>query len=75
MWDAGAGLYFDYDTAKKRRSLYESCTALWALYAGAASSEQGVWLFFSYKDGSILTGVQLLVWSLASYPNLKCQEA
>lgn len=39
-WDEAAGLYFDYDTVREHRSVYESVTALWPLWAGCASPEQ-----------------------------------
>lgn len=37
MWDAKAGLYFDYDTVKKERSTYESATTFWAMWSGVAT--------------------------------------
>jgi len=40
LWNESKGLYFDYDTATEKQSLYESVTALWALWAGCASEEQ-----------------------------------
>lgn len=33
-------MFFDYDTAKKARTGFESATTLWALWAGVASEEQ-----------------------------------
>ncbi|KAJ8072258.1 alpha,alpha-trehalase nth1 [Marasmius tenuissimus] len=40
LWNESKGLYFDYDTAKEQQILYESVTALWALWAGCASEDQ-----------------------------------
>ncbi|KAJ4500920.1 alpha,alpha-trehalase-neutral trehalase [Lentinula lateritia] len=40
LWNDNKSLYFDYDTAKEQQILYESVTALWALWAGCASEEQ-----------------------------------
>ncbi|BFZ57491.1 alpha,alpha-trehalase nth1 [Savitreella phatthalungensis] len=40
MWDESMGLYYDYDCAKRQRSDYESATAFWMLWAGAASPKQ-----------------------------------
>ncbi|KAL5612189.1 hypothetical protein BROUX41_000271 [Berkeleyomyces rouxiae] len=40
MWDANEGMYFDYDTIKQERCTYESCTTLWALWAGVATPKQ-----------------------------------
>ncbi|KAK7032308.1 alpha,alpha-trehalase nth1 [Paramarasmius palmivorus] len=40
LWNESKGLYFDYDTVKEQQILYESVTALWALWAGCASEEQ-----------------------------------
>jgi alpha,alpha-trehalase len=40
MWDANEGMYFDYDTVKKERCTYESCTTLWALWAGVSTPAQ-----------------------------------
>ena len=40
LWNESKSLYFDYDTVTERQSLYESVTALWALWAGCASEEQ-----------------------------------
>lgn len=33
-------MFFDYDTAKKARTTFESATTLWALWAGVASEDQ-----------------------------------
>jgi alpha,alpha-trehalase len=40
LWNEGKGLYFDYDTVTRKQSNYESVTAFWAMWAGAASEEQ-----------------------------------
>ncbi|ESK95365.1 neutral trehalase [Moniliophthora roreri MCA 2997] len=40
LWNESKGLYFDYDTVKEQQILYESVTALWALWAGCADEEQ-----------------------------------
>ncbi|KDQ56982.1 glycoside hydrolase family 37 protein [Jaapia argillacea MUCL 33604] len=40
LWNESKSLYFDYDTAQEKQSLYESVTAFWALWAGCASEEQ-----------------------------------
>lgn len=40
MWNEGKGLYFDYNTKTKSNPPYESVTATWALWAGAASTAQ-----------------------------------
>ncbi|KAF6842303.1 neutral trehalase [Colletotrichum musicola] len=40
LWNEQAGMYFDYDTAKKEQCAYESCTTFWALWAGVASPKQ-----------------------------------
>ncbi|KAI0244708.1 alpha,alpha-trehalase nth1 [Massospora cicadina] len=39
-WDEATGLYFDYDIAHQRRSVYESVTALWVLWAGCAPPDK-----------------------------------
>lgn len=40
MWNEKEGLYFDYDTAKRKQCDYESATSLWALWCGVASPRQ-----------------------------------
>ncbi|KAH8893359.1 neutral trehalase [Thozetella sp. PMI_491] len=40
LWNEAAGMYFDYDTAKRTQCTYESCTTFWALWAGVASPKQ-----------------------------------
>lgn len=40
LWNEGKGLFFDYDTAKKRQTVYETVTAFWALWCGCATDEQ-----------------------------------
>jgi alpha,alpha-trehalase len=39
-WNAGRGMFFDYDTEKKQISDHESATAFWALWSGVATPEQ-----------------------------------
>lgn len=40
MWSAKDGMYFDYNTALKQRTNYESATTFWAMWAGVASPDQ-----------------------------------
>jgi alpha,alpha-trehalase len=40
LWDAGAGLYFDFDFATGRRRVYPFATTFWPLWAGLASPAQ-----------------------------------
>ena len=40
LWDEERGMFFDYDFAERRRTGYESATALYPLWAGLASPEQ-----------------------------------
>ncbi|KAH6665892.1 neutral trehalase [Plectosphaerella plurivora] len=40
LWNEKAGMYFDYNTATKTQSVYESATTFWALWAGVASPKQ-----------------------------------
>ncbi|KAL6908918.1 glycoside hydrolase family 37 protein [Trichoderma evansii] len=40
MWNEEEGMFFDYDTANKKRCTYETATTLWALWAGLASPKQ-----------------------------------
>ena len=39
-WNEESGFYFDYDTEKSVQMDFESATALWPLWCGAASPEQ-----------------------------------
>ena len=39
-WDEESGFYFDFNTETKEQMDFESATALWPLWCGAASSEQ-----------------------------------
>lgn len=39
-WDSEKGMYFDYNTAKKERTTYESATTLWSMWAGLTSPQQ-----------------------------------
>lgn len=63
MWDEKEGMFFDYDVVKRERCSYESCTTLWALWAGIASPQQaadivkkGLPKFEAY--GGILAGTE-----------------
>ncbi|KAL9114136.1 MAG: hypothetical protein Q9227_001908 [Pyrenula ochraceoflavens] len=40
MWDKNQGMYFDYNTAKKRRQTYECATTFWPMWAHLVSPEQ-----------------------------------
>jgi alpha,alpha-trehalase len=40
LWNEGKGLFYDYDTEKKRQSVYDTVTCFWALWAGCATDEQ-----------------------------------
>ncbi|KAJ1898273.1 alpha,alpha-trehalase nth1, partial [Kickxella alabastrina] len=40
LWNEQKGLYFDYDVLLGEQSVYESVTALWALWAGCATPSQ-----------------------------------
>jgi len=40
LWNETQGMYFDYDTAKRKQCTYESCTTFWALWAGVSSPKQ-----------------------------------
>ncbi|KAJ2598904.1 alpha,alpha-trehalase nth1 [Coemansia sp. RSA 1722] len=40
LWNEKKGLYFDYDVSLGEQSVYESVTALWALWAGCATPAQ-----------------------------------
>ncbi|EJD06842.1 glycoside hydrolase family 37 protein [Fomitiporia mediterranea MF3/22] len=40
LWNESENLYFDYDTVKEKHGTFESVTAFWMLWAGAASEEQ-----------------------------------
>jgi alpha,alpha-trehalase len=40
LWNESKGMYFDYDTVKKRQITYESATVFWAMWAGLASPHQ-----------------------------------
>lgn len=39
-WNEGRALYYDYDTALEKQSVYESVTAFWAMWSGMASEDQ-----------------------------------
>ena len=43
-WNESLGLYFDYNTASKTRTAYESVTTLWPLWAGLSSPHQAALL-------------------------------
>lgn len=40
MWDQQHGMFFDYNTVKKRRTNYESATTFWTMWAGLAKPTQ-----------------------------------
>jgi alpha,alpha-trehalase len=40
LWNEEAGMFFDYNTAKKQITTYESATTLWPLWAGACTPRQ-----------------------------------
>lgn len=40
LWDASAGLYFDYDCATNARRRYPFATTFWPLWVGIADAEQ-----------------------------------
>lgn len=40
LWNENKNSWFDYDTVQEKQILYESVTAFWMLWAGAASEEQ-----------------------------------
>ena len=40
MWDEQAGMFFDYNVKLKQQTGYESATAFWAMWAGAATPRQ-----------------------------------
>ena len=44
MWNEDQGLYYDYDTVKRKQSDYESATSFWALWCGVASPRQAALL-------------------------------
>ena len=44
LWNEAKGLYFDYNTAIKQQSQFESTTSLWALWCGVASPHQAALL-------------------------------
>ena len=37
LWNEARGMYFDYDTVKRRQTTYESATTFWTLWSGAAT--------------------------------------
>lgn len=46
LWNEGKGLFYDYDTHKRKQNVYESVTAFWALWAGCATEEQAAKLVY-----------------------------
>ena len=40
LWNERAGMYFDYNTAKREQCNYESATTFWALWAGVSNPKQ-----------------------------------
>jgi alpha,alpha-trehalase len=47
MWSEKSGMFFDYDTAKKQRTHYESATTFWSMWAGVATPRQAAALVFT----------------------------
>jgi len=41
LWNEKQGMYFDYDTVRKRQTTYKSATTFWPMWAGAATPRQG----------------------------------
>ncbi|RMZ87966.1 hypothetical protein DV736_g4819, partial [Chaetothyriales sp. CBS 134916] len=63
MWDEKAGMYFDYDTVKKKRTTYESATTFWAMWAGLSSPRQAASLVLNALPkfevfGGLVSGTQ-----------------
>lgn len=44
MWNEEKGLYFDYNTASKQQTSFETVTSLWTLWCGVASPHQAALL-------------------------------
>jgi alpha,alpha-trehalase len=40
LWHEGRGIYTDYDTVKRKQSLYDSVTTFWPMWCGMASEAQ-----------------------------------
>lgn len=40
LWDEASGMYYDWDLSSGKRSIYESATTFWPLWAGMASESQ-----------------------------------
>ncbi|OMH86322.1 Neutral trehalase [Zancudomyces culisetae] len=40
LWDEERGMYFDYNIKTKKRTVFESATTIWPMWAGCASAEQ-----------------------------------
>lgn len=40
LWNEEKGMYFDYDTAKKEQTTYESATTFWPMWSGLATPRQ-----------------------------------
>ena len=63
MWDEKSGMYFDYDTVKKRRTKYESATTFWAMWAGLSTPRQAASLVLNALPkfevfGGIVSGTE-----------------
>ncbi|CAO3622528.1 unnamed protein product [Mucor fragilis] len=62
LWNEKENLYFDYDTVKEEMTTYESATAYWMMWAGAASEDQAQRLAKSlYKfevRGGLVSGTE-----------------
>lgn len=42
LWNERKGMFFDYDTVRRKQCNYESATTLWALWSGVASPHQAI---------------------------------
>lgn len=40
LWNEKKGMFFDYDTVKRKQCNYESATTFWAMWSGVASPQQ-----------------------------------
>lgn len=63
LWNEERGMYFDYDTIKKKQSKYESATTFWAMWAGVSSPKQAtkmveVALKLFEKHGGLVSGTE-----------------
>ena len=42
LWDKDKGMWFDYDTVKKKQTTHENVTTFWPLWAGVVTPKQAV---------------------------------